>query len=80
MKEKKEDLFLLYDEENKPLRILLEYTLEDLFCPSCFRDFKKKYKMKRIKDVFGKEAYSCKHCNYPIGKDRLIEKLDKLME
>ena len=69
---------LLRDEKGKPLKILLEYTIEDFFCPSCFRAFKKKYKMKRINDCFGQEAFECKHCKYPIVKDSLIQELDKL--
>lgn len=75
----KEEEFLLYDEKGKSLEILLEYTPEDFFCPSCFRYFKKKYKMKQIQDCFGQEAYECKHCNYPIVKDRLIQELDKIL-
>ena len=72
-------LELLRDEKGNPLKILLEYTPEDFFCPSCFDYNKKKYKMKRIADCFGQEAYECKHCHYPIVRDRLEQLLDKIL-
>lgn len=73
-------LELLRDEKGNPLKILLEYSPEEFFCPYCFRMNGKKYKMKRINACFGEEGYECKHCHYPIVRYRLEQELDKILE